>query len=554
MEQAKGRHMDGCEWWRGAVVYQIYPRSYQDCDGSGVGDLRGITERLDYVASLGVDAIWLSPFFTSPMQDMGYDVSDYTDVDPQFGTLADFDALVQRAHDLGLKVIIDQVISHSSDQHAFFKESRKSRDNSKADWYVWANPKPDGTAPNNWVSVFGSVAWEWEPRRRQYYMHNFLRSQPDWNFWNPAVQDYLLECMRFWLERGVDGFRLDTVNYYFHDRELRDNPPNRSITPEESPSETYGWQEHIYSKARPENIAFLKRLRALTDEYDARMMVGEVGESGDKAIEIMAEYTEGEDRLHMCYSFEMLGPHYEAEFFRHVIDAFNKGAPHGHPSWSFSNHDVERHISRFAKFGANAEALGRQAVALLMGFEGAIGIYQGEELGLPQAELEYHELTDPPGLRFWPEVKGRDGCRTPMVWEAEAAHGGFTEGSPWLPVKPPHLARAVDQQDAAPASLLNVYRATIAFRQNSNALRHGATTFLDTPEPVLAFHRVAKDETLTCIYNLSPSPVSVTLSGEARITGPSAATLSGLTLELPANGFAYLDTGTPKGVDVTVTL
>ncbi len=544
--------MDGKEWWRGAVIYQVYPRSYQDTSGSGVGDLAGITRRLDHIASLGVDAIWLSPIFPSPMKDMGYDVADYTDIDPLFGTLADFDALVTRAHDLGLKVIIDQVLSHSSDKHTFFAESRRDRSNPKADWYVWADPKADGSPPNNWPSVFGGPAWEWEPRRRQYYLHNFLIEQPDFNVWNRDVQDYLLSTMRFWLERGVDGFRLDTVNYYIHDAELRDNPPNPEMAPGRTPAETYGWQDHVYSKDRPENVDFLKRMRALTDEYDDRMMVGEVGEAGDHAIQIMAEYTEGRDRLHMCYSFEMLGPRYEAGFFRHAIEGFLKGAPHGHPSWSFSNHDVVRHVTRFAKHGASPEALARQAVALLMGFEGAIGLYQGEELALPEAELEYHELTDPPGLRFWPEVKGRDGCRTPMVWEAEALNGGFCETVPWLPIKDPHLARAVDLQEAANDSVLHAYRETIAFRQASAALRHGTTRFLDTPEPVLAFQRTAGRDGLTCVYNLSPAPMSATLAGQAMISGPAHATLDGLTLTLPANGFAFLATGTGAGVEITV--
>jgi alpha-glucosidase len=551
-----GVSMDGKEWWRGAVIYQVYPRSYQDTNGTGVGDLAGVTRRLDHIASLGVDAVWLSPIFTSPMKDMGYDVADYTDIDPLFGTLAEFDALVARAHDLGLKVIIDQVISHSSDKHPFFTESRRSRDNQKSDWYVWADPKPDGSPPNNWPSVFGGPAWEWEPRRRQYYLHNFLAEQPDWNIWNPDVQDYLLGTMRFWLERGVDGFRLDTVNYYIHDRELRDNPPAEVLagsTIFDTPRETYGWQDHVYSKDRPENIGFLKRMRALTDEFPDRMMVGEVGEAGDHAIQIMAEYTEGSDKLHMCYSFEFLGQRYGAAFFRHALDGFFKGAPHGHPCWSFSNHDVVRHISRFASHGASPDALARQTLALMMGFEGAIGIYQGEELGLPEAELDYSDLTDPPGLRFWPEVKGRDGCRTPMVWQANAPHGGFSEATPWLPVKAPHLERAVDAQEAANDSLLHAYREVIGLRQSRAALRHGTTRFVDTPEPVLAFHREAGNDTLTCIYNLSPTPVTATLAASAQITGPAAATLDGHILTLPANGFAFLDTGTADAVGIHVS-
>ena len=530
------------EWWRGAIVYQIYPRSYQDSTGDGVGDLPGITSRLDHIAGLGADAIWLSPIFTSPMKDMGYDVSDYTDIDPLFGTLADFDALIARAHDLGLKVIIDQVISHSSDKHAWFAESRADRTNPKADWYVWADPKPDGTPPNNWPSVFGGPAWEWEPRRRQYYMHNFLIEQPDLNMHNPDVQDALLDTMRFWLERGVDGFRLDTVNYYFHDQELRDNPPNPDGH-QEMATDTYGMQQHIYSKNRPENIAFLKRLRALTDEFDARMMVGEVGDGGQTAIDIMADYTRGTDRLHMCYSFEMLGPTFTAAHFRRTIEGFQKGAPDGWPSWSFSNHDVPRHVTRWADHALDHDTLARQMAAMLFSFEGTIGIYQGEELGLPQAELEYHELTDPPGLRFWPENKGRDGCRTPMVWQAEAANGGFSTAKPWLPVKPPQQTRAVDVQEAQNDSVLHGYRQIIAWRKDSPALAHGKTQFIDLPEPILAFTRTAEGQTLTCVFNLSPKPQVLTTGG-TDLAGPSNASLDGAALTLPPNGHAWL-TGAP---------
>ena len=259
------------DWWRGSVTYQIYPRSFQDSDGDGVGDLRGIIERLDHVAWLGADAIWLSPIFPSPMEDMGYDVSDYTAIHPLFGSMEDFDALLARAHELGLKVIIDQVLSHSSSAHPFFRESRRSRDNPKADWYVWADAQPDGSPPNNWLSVFGGSAWEWDAQRRQYYLHNFLISQPDFNFHNPEVQDWLLDQMRFWLDRGVDGFRLDTVNFYFHDAELRSNRPNPQNGPI-PPVNAYDMQDHAFSKSRIENIAFLLRMRKLLDDYPDRAM------------------------------------------------------------------------------------------------------------------------------------------------------------------------------------------------------------------------------------------------------------------------------------------
>ena len=525
------------EWWRDAVVYQIYPRSYQDSTGDGVGDLPGITRRLPHVASLGVDCIWLSPIFASPQADMGYDVSDYTAIDPLFGTLQDFDDLIAAAHKLGLKVIVDQVLSHTSDQHDWFKASRLSRTNPKADWYVWADPLPDGSPPTNWHSHFGGPAWEFDPGRGQYYLHNFLGSQPDLNFHNPDVVDALLETCKFWLDRGLDGFRLDTVNYYFHDQKLRSNPP-ANAKPQVMATDLYGMQQNIYNKTRPENIAFLEKLRALTDRYDDIMMVGEVGEMGPRAIEIMGEYTEGTSRLHMTYSFAMLGPDFTAAHLRSCIEGFRKGAPEGHPYWSFSNHDVPRQVSRFAPHAASEDAMARLTCAMLMAFEGTIGIYQGEELGQTETELVYSELTDPPALRFWPAVKGRDGCRTPMVWEAGAVNAGFSEGTPWLPVKAEQAAKAVDAQGND--GILAFYKGTIAFRKASAALSRGKTTFLDLPEPVLAFERVAEGETLTCVFNLSPEPLAFEVVGTPVLNGPHAAEVTGTTLALPGNGFAYL--------------
>jgi alpha-glucosidase len=523
------------EWWRGSVTYQVYPRSFQDSDGNGIGDLRGITHRLDHIARLGCDAVWLSPIFTSPMADMGYDVSDYTDIDPLFGTLADFDALLDRAHALGLKVIVDQVLSHSSAEHPFFAESRSSRTNPRADWYVWADARPDGTPPNNWVSVFGGPAWEWDPRRRQYYLHNFLASQPDFNFHNPDVQDWLLSTMRFWLDRGVDGFRLDTVNYYFHDRHLRSNPPEprNEVTPAVNP---YEMQDHIYSKTRPENLGFLERIRALLDQYDDRAMVGEVGE-GRRAIQVMADYTKGNSRLHMAYSFDMLGPQFSAAHFRSRIENFFAGAPDGWPCWAFSNHDVIRHVSRWAEHGGQDD-IARLCAAMLLSFEGSVCLFQGEELGQTETDIEFHELTDPPGFTFWPDYKGRDGCRTPMVWD-DSAQGGFTTGTPWLPVKAPQLARNVASQDGKKDSVLESYRDLLAWRKANPVLRRGRTRFIDMPEPLLAFERLLDSGRLLCVFNLSPASVAMTLE-QGALAGPAqAATLEGKTLVLGPNGFAF---------------
>ncbi len=493
----------GNEWWRGCVIYQIYPRSFQDTTGDGSGDLKGAAARLAHVASLGVDAVWLSPFFKSPMADMGYDVSDYRAVDPIFGSLEDFDALLAEAHRLGLRVIIDQVLSHTSDRHDWFQESRASRDNEKADWYVWAEAKPDGSPPNNWLSVFGGPAWEWDSARRQYYMHNFLAAQPDLNFHNPAVQDALLDSVRFWLERGVDGFRLDTVNYYVHDRWLRSNPPlTASLAGTLTETNPYLFQEHLFDKTRPENLEFLKRFRGLIDEYGDRAVVGEVGDEG-RSLQTMAAYTSGDDRLNMCYTFDLLGQAFSAAHVRGCVEAFGAVAPEGWACWAFSNHDVVRHVSRWTPPGGDADALAKFAIRLIACLRGSICLYQGEELGLPEAELAFEDLRDPYGIRFWPGFKGRDGCRTPMPWEAGAVNAGFSVAKPWLPIPDEHRIRAVDVQNDSNESVLAVYRAVLALRRRHPSLATGSIRFLDAEGDVLAFVREAEGEALLCVFNFT---------------------------------------------------
>ncbi|MCL6706908.1 alpha-glucosidase family protein [Pseudomonas sp. R2.Fl] len=534
------------DWWRGAVIYQVYPRSFQDTDGDGLGDLKGVTRRLSYIASLGVDAIWLSPFFTSPMADMGYDVSDYCGVDPMFGTLADFDAMMAEAHRLGLKVIIDQVISHSSDQHVWFRESRSSRDNPKADWYVWANAKPDGTAPTNWLSVFGGPAWEWDGVRKQYYMHNFLSSQPDLNFHNREVQDALLQTLRFWLDRGVDGFRLDTVNYYFHDKKLRDNPPHMPDSedagldaPDVNP---YGMQNHLHDKTQPENVAFLKRLRDVLDEYPDRATVGEVGD-GARSLRTVADYTSGGDKLHMCYTFDLLGPHFTPEHIRRCVTAFEMAVADGWVCWAFSNHDVNRHVSRFMHDETERETIAKLAISVLSSLRGSICLYQGEELGLPEAELSFADLRDPYGIRFWPAFKGRDGCRTPMPWEVGRDHAGFSSVKPWLPVSAEQRALAVDGQEGHPHSVLAHYRKTLAFRKAHAPLRSGKMTFIATNEDALAFTREAGGEKLLFVFNLGREELEMTLPDDCAVKEAVAmpnltGTCSGRVVTVPAlDGF-----------------
>ena len=502
------------DWWRGGVIYQIYPRSFQDSNGDGIGDLPGITQRLPYIASLGVDAIWISPFFTSPMKDFGYDVSDYCDVDPMFGTLADFDALMDRAHSLGLRVMIDLVLSHTSDQHPWFVESRQSRNNPRADWYVWADPKPDGGPPNNWLSIFGGPAWQWDARRLQYYLHNFLTSQPDLNFHTPAVQDALLDATRFWLDRGVDGFRLDTINFYFADKALRDNPAlppearNATIAPAVNP---YNHQDHLYSKNQPENLLFLKRFRTLLEEYPGTAAVGEVGDA-QRGLELLGEYTKVGQGVQMCYAFEFLAkaPLTAARVVE-VFARLDAVAGEGWACWAFSNHDVVRHATRWDL----SPAAQRLFATLLLCLRGSICLYQGEELGLSEADVPFDALQDPYGIEFWPEFKGRDGCRTPIVWEQSNQNAGFSSGTPWLPVDDAHLPQTVSTQEADPNGLLHHYRAMIAGRRTHPALHHGTQTDMRAQGNVLTFQRIEATETLFCAFNMGGTPSHIRMPSGA---------------------------------------
>ncbi|MBB3232302.1 alpha-glucosidase family protein [Halomonas stenophila] len=534
---------DNLTWWRGGVIYQIYPRSFMDANHDGVGDLAGITEKLDYVASLGVDGIWLSPFFTSPMRDFGYDVSDYRDVDPMFGTLDDFKALLARAHALGLKVMIDQVISHSSDQHPWFQESRADRTNAKADWYVWADPRPDGTPPNNWLSIFGGAAWTFDSRRRQYYLHNFLTSQPDLNFHHPAVRQAQLDNLRFWLELGVDGFRLDTVNFYFHDAELRDNPPvpaGEAKTLGAPDANPYTWQRHVHDLSRPENLDFLKDLRALMDEFPGTTTVGEIGD--DNPLERMAEYTAGGDKLHMAYGFDLLNEPHSPAYIRQVIERFQRLAGDAWPCWALSNHDVVRSATRWGA-GEDPVAYPKVALAMLLSLRGSVCLYQGEELGLPEAEVPFARLQDPYGKVLWPEFKGRDGCRTPMPW-SDAPQAGFTAADvePWLPVDDRHQPLAVDRQQDGRHSVLNATRRLLAFRREHPALVDGDLSLVDVGEDLLGFIREKDEERLLCVFNLGAETRSTTLprSGTPLQGHGFAAVLDGDTLTLPAYQAAYL--------------
>ncbi|HJV53376.1 MAG TPA: alpha-glucosidase [Noviherbaspirillum sp.] len=528
------------DWWRKAVIYQVYPRSFCDSNGDGIGDLPGITGALDYIARLGADIVWISPFFTSPMKDFGYDVSDYCDVDPMFGTLADFDRLIERAHALGLCVMVDQVLSHTSDQHPWFIESRSSRDNPKADWYVWADPKEDGTPPNNWLSVFGGSSWQWDTRRRQFYLHNFLSSQPDLNFHHPEVRQAHLDNLRFWLERGVDGFRLDACNFHFHDLELRDNPAaqvrDSTVVCEVNP---YGMQSHLYDKTRPENIAFLASVRTLLDEYGA-ISIGEVG--AEDALGVMADYT-GSDRLHMAYSFNLLTTEFSAAHIRTQVEQFEQRVRGGWASWSVGNHDSVRVATRWG--GAQpSEQLAKLVLAMQLSLKGTPCLYQGDELAMTEADLPLEALRDPYGIAFWPEFKGRDGCRTPMPWQAEWAKAGFTTGEPWLPIPPEHAQRAVDVQLADPTSPLSFARNMLAWRRNFPQLSVGDIFFFDAPESVLAFRRELQDMPgLLAAFNLSDRNISFEwpqAADAAALDGHGLpGTARGATVTLPPYGAWY---------------
>ncbi|QJQ31497.1 DUF3459 domain-containing protein [Sphingomonas lacunae] len=493
-------------WWRGATIYQIYPRSFADSNDDGIGDLPGITAHLDYVASLGVDALWLSPFFKSPMRDFGYDVSDYCDVDPIFGTLADFDALVARAHALGLKVLIDQVYAHTSDLHDWFVESRSNRTNPRADWYVWADAKPDGSPPNNWQSVFGGPAWTWDARRCQYYLHNFLKEQPQLNGHHPDVQQALIDAARFWLDRGVDGFRVDAINFAMHNPALTDNPP----APDTGKPRTrpFDFQLKIHNQSQPQVTEFLRRYRAMLDDYGAIFTVAEVG--GDQAIVEMKAYTEGDEHLNSAYGFDFLyADRLTPEVVATALAEWPDAPGMGWPSWAFANHDAPRWISRWAPADAR-DAFARLILLLFVALRGNIILWQGEELGLTQVDIPFERLQDPEAIANWPLTLSRDGARTPMVWSDNAPHGGFSHAEPWLPVGEDHALLAVARQDGDPASLLNWTRRLVALRQAQPVLRLGRLDIVQASDDLLIFTRAWQGETLLCAFNLGSAVQSWT--------------------------------------------
>jgi alpha-glucosidase len=488
-------------WWKGAVVYHIYVRSFFDTDGDGHGDLKGVQARLDYIQSLGVDAIWLSPVHPSPNRDWGYDVSDYEGVHPDYGTLADLEALIADAHRRHIRVMLDEVLAHTSDEHPWFAESRDGGpDGPKADWYVWADPAVDGTAPNNWLSVFGGPAWAYQPARRQHYHHKFLRQQPKLSWLQPDAREAALSVLDYWLAKGVDGFRLDVAGTFLHDPTLTDNP---AVPPAERTRHHWAhaseMQVHLTDSNLPENIPLLNEIRRRVDAHGAwpgaeRFVFGEFSEEEERC----GAYCTPQEGLHSAYTFVLLHARkLQAKIFR---DHFETLARHpGHwPCISFCNHDIPRTATRFG----GGEDVARLMFALLLTLKGTTLIYQGEELGLPEAQsLTREQIRDPVGDLYWPISKGRDGSRTPMPW-TEGRNLGFTSGKPWLPLAVEHKGLSAATQDERPDSMLAFSRAMIALRRASPALTHGEIEMLDAPEPVLAFVRSVEGERILCVFNL----------------------------------------------------
>ncbi|MBV6633326.1 MAG: alpha-glucosidase [Alphaproteobacteria bacterium] len=503
------------DWYRRAVVYQIYPRSYADSNGDGIGDLPGIIEKLDYIQSLGVDAIWISPFYKSPMADFGYDVSDYRDVDPIFGTLEDAERLIVETDRRDMAVVMDMVMSHTSDQHAWFIESRADRTNAKADWYVWhdGKPGPDGkpVPPNNWRAVFGGSAWQWDEGRQQFYLHNFLSQQPDLNLHNMEVQDALVAEAKFWLDRGVRGLRLDAINFAMHDQALTDCP----LKPGTDGS-NYHDLIHLHDKNQPETLDFLRRLRTLADGYRGRFIVGEVYDDNDMAI--AKEYCADETLLHTAYNFALFAPNQTAASLRQIFEAYDALPHDSWPSWPLSNHDVSRAVSRFAKEGERYKPnrhRARQLNALLMMLPGTAFMYQGEELGLPDAEIAPDQVVDPAVARG-SGVAGRDPCRAPMPWDRDKEMAGFTTASEsWLPMPDCYRALGATQQDepgskATRDTTLTITRSLIEWRRMNIDLTASPIRFFDgLPEPLLGFARGPERMPVTCLFNLSEDPVTV---------------------------------------------
>ena len=505
--------MSQLKWWETAIIYQIYPRSFQDSNADGIGDLQGITSRLEYISNLGVDAIWISPFFKSPQKDFGYDVSDYCNINPEYGNLDDFKNLLAKAHSLGLKLMVDIVAAHSSSKHPYFQESRQSKENSKSDWYHWVDPMPDGTPPTNWLSFFGGSAWSWEPQRQQYYLHNFLSSQPNFNFGNSYVLDYFEKIARFWFDFGVDGFRLDAVHTINSDKPpYKNNIPNPSFKTGPLPldQQPFFRQLHDFAQLNQPGIQeFSARMRRVADSYDDRFLMGEVdGDNGD-AMNVSKSFTQ-EGRLHATYNFDLLEWYGLSlsemkEIINKAVGTFNNT---GKLCFAFSNHDVPRSFSRqLAPLNVKDED-GESMQLLLLKLEscliGSACIYQGEELGYEDVcDIPIQQLKDPWGIEFAPVFPGRDTCRTPMVWDADLKNGGFSEASEtWLPIGKKHLQKAALQEAKRSDSIYYLFAHFLMWRKKQPAfVEANKMTTLSGNQRQIIFDRISERQTLRCCFD-----------------------------------------------------
>jgi alpha-glucosidase len=490
------------------LIYQIYPRSFKDSNGDGIGDLKGILEKVDHIASLGCDFVWISPFFKSPMKDYGYDVSDYRTVDPVFGTNKDFETLIKALKKRGVKVMVDFVAAHTSNEHPWFEQSRQSRNNPYADWYVWVDPKPDGSPPNNWMSCFGGSAWQWEPRRQQYYLRKFLREQPCLNHYCPAVRRELLDTMDFWLKKGVRGFRLDAIQHAHYDPKLRNNPAKPGAL-EQRVSDPYGYQTYLYSTGRDEGLQIIRDMRHLANKYPGTFLLGEISQR-----EIARRYT-GPDLLNCCYFSDLTYLDTLATpALRIMLSRIFNDYPKNDFCWAMNCHDGFRHMTRFAHAPEHAAAVAVLTSALFLLMPGTYSMYQGEELGLPSAELTFDQLVDPFDRSLYPHHLGRDSARTPMPWTKKGKHAGFsTAKTTWLPLDPRHAALAAEGQEKAPVSTLNKIRAIIAWRKK-NLTPDATYTPLHTPNGILMHRIEMKKKAYTFAFNMTDKEREVTLRDE----------------------------------------
>lgn len=522
-------------WWQDCVVYQIYPRSFQDSNNDGIGDIPGIISRLDYLRSLRIDAIWLSPIFLSPMADFGYDVSDYCQIDPVFGTIDDVDQLLEQAHARDIKVLFDMVLNHTSDLHPWFVESRSSRDNDKADYYIWSD-----TIPNNWMAAFGGKAWTFDKKRGQYYLHSFLPKQPDLNWRNPNVVEDVFKQLDFWLKRGVDGFRLDVINCIIKDDALRNNPKIFGARPR-----SYDMQRHIFDRNRPEVHKRLRKMRTFVDTYPGKMMVGEIMVELPGEPELAASFLgPHNDELNLTFDFSLAYTKFSALRWKRVAKRWYEAVGrHRVPTWVLNNHDLNRILTRLH----GNEAKARLAALFLLTQRGAIFLYYGEELGLPNSKISRSLIHDPVGNRYWPFYKGRDGERGPMVWTTGEGNG-FTNGKSWLPFTNSANRYCVENEELETGSMLQFYRTLLVLRKEDEVLRRGFCTFLDPSSPhVLAYLRELDEQKHLVLLNMRGRTQQFTLSamGKAQLlfsTHIAAAdeidTGSRLTLE-PFQGCIY---------------